>query len=80
MSSPEQIDGTRETSQQRKMSNCEGDGKGSSGERWRNRQMNPHLETLHSDFLYHIGYSREEAKAEFGNVKVSRITCSLPAS
>ena len=31
---------------------------------------NPHLATMETDFLYHIGYSRSEARELFGDVKV----------
>ena len=31
---------------------------------------NPHLQELPSDFLYHIGYSREDVKDVFSDVKV----------
>ena len=33
--------------------------------------MNPHLETLPSDYLYHIGFDKKEAKEKFGDVKAS---------
>ena len=32
---------------------------------------NPHLDKLDSDFLYHIGYSREDCVEEFKDVKVT---------
>ena len=33
--------------------------------------INPHLDKLSTDFLYHIGYSRDELKGIFSDVKVS---------
>ena len=62
------------------MSSSESVGDGGSGEGWKKRQMNPHLKNLPSDFLYHIGYSREEAKALFGGVKVRRACCMQPSN
>ena len=35
------------------------------------RPVNPHLGSLESDFLYHIGYSSQDCKALFKDVKVS---------
>jgi uridine phosphorylase len=32
-------------------------------------EINRHLSTFSADFLYHIGYNREEAKERFGDVK-----------
>ena len=32
---------------------------------------NPHLDKLDSDFLYHIGYSREDCVEKFKDVKVT---------
>ena len=37
---------------------------------------NPHLGSMESDFLYHIGYSREEARKLFRDVKV-RVVCGI---
>ena len=39
--------------------------------------MNPHLETLPSDYLYHIGFDKKEAKEKFGDVKASDPLYSL---
>ena len=38
---------------------------------------NPHLSSLESDFLYHIGYTREEVKQIFHDVKVSSYDATL---
>ena len=62
---------TSERSRQVMASECSRDGTSlSTGDRWTNRELNPHLNSLPSDFLYHIGYSREDAKTTFGDVKV----------
>ena len=37
---------------------------------------NPHLHALDSDFLYHIGFSREELRDIFGDVKVNVVVYS----
>ncbi len=35
---------------------------------------NPHLSSMDGDFLYHIGYSREDSKDMFKDVKVAIVT------
>lgn len=40
-------------------------------------ESNPHLVKQDSDFLYHIGYDREDCKKLFTDVKVSRFGCVL---
>ena len=38
---------------------------------------NPYIDTMESDFMYHIGYSRQDCLEMFGDVKVVKLVVLL---